>query len=98
MSQVLQQADFADSCRGNTIILLFESDFLDGDHFVSLLVQSLINDTVGTFTKFLEALVLVKRADGLGQRPRILCFGCGLSRSCVRCFHFIRCFKMSYNI
>ena len=69
--QVLEQADFADSRRGDTIVLLFESNLLDGDQLVGLLVQGLIHDTVGTLTKFLEALVLVQRADGLGQRPRI---------------------------
>lgn len=71
MPQILQQADFADSSGRDTIIFLFESDFLNSDQLVRLLVDCLIHDTVGTLTELLETLVLVERADGLGQRPLI---------------------------
>ena len=72
MSQILQQANFADSRGRNAIVFLFESNLLDSDQFVGFFVQSLIHDTVSTLTKFLEALVLVERTDGLGQRLGIL--------------------------
>lgn len=56
----LQEGNFADSCGGDTVVLLLKSDLLECDKVTSDEVLALVDHTVGTFSEFLETLVTLK--------------------------------------
>ena len=59
MLQSFKQADFADSRRWDSIVFLLESDFLEGDDLTRDKVSALVDNTVGTLSKFLLSLIAV---------------------------------------
>lgn len=60
MSQTLEQTDFTDRCGGDTIVLLLQSDFLQGDRLTGLQIAALIHDTVSSLTKLLLTLIAIQ--------------------------------------
>lgn len=49
VSEILQKTDFADSGRGDAVVLLLESNFLDSDIFACLQVVCSVDDTIRAF-------------------------------------------------
>ena len=67
--QILQETDFADSGRRDAIVLLFESDLLDGNVLTRLQVMCPVDDTVRSFAQLLKLLILIQAGNRLGQGP-----------------------------
>lgn len=67
--QILQETDFADSGRRDAVVLLFESDLLDGNVLASLQVMRPVDDTVRSFAQFLKLLILIQAGNRLGESP-----------------------------
>ena len=68
--QVLQETDFPDCGRWDTVILLFESDLFDGNEFSSLQVLGLVDNTISSLTELLKLLILVELGDWLVEPLR----------------------------
>lgn len=60
MLKVLEEGDFSDGSRWDTIVLFLKPDLLNCYEFSSLLVQSFINDTVRSLSQLFKFLVLVQ--------------------------------------
>ena len=52
MLEIFEERDLSDGGTGHSIILLFQSDLLDGDHLSGLLVECLVDDSVGSLSEF----------------------------------------------
>ena len=68
--EVLQKTDFPYCGRRDSIVLLFESNLLDGHEFASLQVLCLVHDAIGSLAEFLELLVLVESLNWLIESLR----------------------------
>ena len=60
MLQVFEEGDLSDGSAGYSIFFFLKSDFLDGNEFTSVEVLAFVYHTIGTFTKFLELLILIQ--------------------------------------
>jgi hypothetical protein len=62
--QFLQQRDLADGSGGDAFVLMVQSDFLDCHDFVGDFISGFIDNAIGAFTDFVDALVAVDFAAG----------------------------------
>ena len=67
MFKIFKKWDLSDSCTWHTIIFFFQSYFLNGHKFTSRQVLCLIDNTVCTFTEFLQLLIFLQARCGLCQ-------------------------------
>ena len=58
----LEKGDFADSSWWDTVVFLLETNFLEGDYFLSLLVHCFEDDTISALSKLLLLKVIVNAA------------------------------------
>jgi len=59
MFQYFKEGDFPDCSRGDTLILMVQSDLFDSNYLISLLVTCFVYDSISSLPDFIDALELV---------------------------------------
>lgn len=71
--EFFEQGDLADGSGRDALVFLFETDLLEGDEAASVAkVTGFVDDTIGSFTYFVNSFVVLHGGPGGGNRGRSL--------------------------